>query len=72
MALNHSCTWLAGESPEEQQRAEKFLFLLGRSAGARGVTSSPKAISSVADCHQHGRAEAGAAQVPVPPGAAFP
>lgn len=53
LALHQSCTWLTEEAPEEQQRAERLLFLLGWAAGALAAASSSKSISSVAGCCWH-------------------
>jgi len=53
LALHQSCTWLTEEAREEQQRAERLLFLLGWAAGALVAASSSKSMPSVAGCRRH-------------------
>lgn len=53
LALHQSCTWLTEEAREEQQRAERLLFLLGWTAGALVAASSSKSMPLVAGCRRH-------------------
>lgn len=59
LALHQSCTWLTEEAREEQQRAERLLFLLGWTAGALVAASSSKSMPLVAGCRRHWAAESG-------------